>query len=283
MWAVCLIFVLLLFFNVSGWIHHIARIPRIKRCSSELHTDPDVTNIPVEDGQRPRRVTRQVQSHIFCVSYPARIILNVICDIRQIVVNDPFAAKAALVRSIAARVVAGEFSGSARIAARDPECVALGILYFHINYHIGLINPAGGLARAADRARVETEVAAAAVALHEVQYVFVERKGAAPAAAAVSRIVDKLESQLGAQVGNVAKMARRDASASSQVEIETAATEIEALVDELRQMKKRAADAAADAKQQIVALEAKLASFAGNTEAAVTNITVRREMEIVLL
>ena len=61
-------------------------------------------------------------------------------------------------------------------------------------------------------------------------------------------------------------MARRDASASSQVEIETAATEMEALIDELRQMKKRAADAAADAKQQIVALEAKLAFSAGNTK-----------------
>ena len=179
-----------------------------------------------------------------------------------------FATKAALVRSIAVRVIAGEFDGSSSLASRDPECMALGVSHQSIDYHIGLINPDGGLARAADRARVETEVASAAVALHEVQYVFVERKGAAPAAAAVSRIMDKLESQLGAQVGNVAKMARRDASASSQVEIETAATEIEALVDELRQMKKRAADAAADAKQQIVALEAKLASSAGETKAA---------------
>ena len=118
---------------------------------------------------------------------------------------DPFAAKAAMVRLMATRLVAGEFNGSSRRAASEPECVALGIVSSNIEYHIGLMNPAGGLARAADRARVETEVAAAAVALHEVQYVFVERNGAAPAAAAVSRIVDKLESQLGAQVGNVAK------------------------------------------------------------------------------
>ena len=125
------------------------------------------------------------------------------CDFRQVVVIDPFAAKAALVKSIAARVVAGEFKGSAHFASRDPECVALGIDSRNIEYHIGLINPAGGLARAADRARVKTEEAATGVALHEVQYVFVERRGLAPAAAAVSQIVAKLEYQLGAQVGNV--------------------------------------------------------------------------------
>ena len=179
---------------------------------------------------------------------------------------DLFATKAALVRSIAVRVVDGEFNGSSRLASRDPECMALGVSPQSIDYHIGLINPSGGLARVADRARVETEVAAAAVALREVQFVFVERKGSSPVAVAVSQIVSKLESQLGAQVGNVAKMARREASASSQVEIETAATEMEALIGELRQMKKRAADAAADAKQQIVALEAKLAFSAGNTK-----------------
>ena len=63
-------------------------------------------------------------------------------------------------------------------------------------------------------------------------------------------------------------MARRDASASSQVEIEDAATQREALEDELRRMKKRAADATADARQQIAALEAKLASSAGKTNPA---------------
>ena len=116
---------------------------------------------------------------------------------------DLFATKAALVRSIAVRVVAGEFNGSSRLASRDPECMALGVSPQSIDYHIGLINPSGGLARVADRARVETEVAAAAVAVRDVQIVFVERGGAAPAAAAVSQIVAKLEYQLGAQVGNV--------------------------------------------------------------------------------
>ena len=130
----------------------------------------------------------------------AKIMINVF---RQISVAGSSAAKAALVRSIAVRVVAGEFNGSALIASRNAECMALGVTHQSIEYHIGLINPAGGLARAADRARVETEVAAAGVALHEVQFVFVERKGLAPAAAAVSQIVAKLEYQLGAQVGNV--------------------------------------------------------------------------------
>ena len=65
-----------------------------------------------------------------------------------------------------ARVVSGEFEGSARRAANDPECIALGVDYRNIEYHISLINPADRLARAADRARVETETAAAAAGLH---------------------------------------------------------------------------------------------------------------------
>ena len=80
-------------------------------------------------------------------------------------------AKAALVRSMAARVVSGEFEGSAFRAANDHECIALGVNSRNIEYHISLINPADRLARAADRARVETEVAAAAVALQEVQFI----------------------------------------------------------------------------------------------------------------
>ena len=66
------------------------------------------------------------------------------------------AAKAALVRSIAIRVVSGEFNGSLSLASRDLECMARGVSHQSIDYHIGLINPSGGLARAADRARVET-------------------------------------------------------------------------------------------------------------------------------
>jgi len=190
-----------------------------------------------------------------------------ICHFRTLSGVGTDAAKAALKRSMAARCVAGDFNGSARRAASDPECIALGVGPSAIAYHMNLINPDASLARAADRARVATEAAAAAVESQSVQFIFVERGGAAPAAMAVSRIVDTLETGLATQVGNVVKMARRDGSASSQVEIETASSEKKTLVEELRQMKTCAAAAAVEAQRaaavaarQIARLEAELSS-----------------------
>jgi len=176
---------------------------------------------------------------------------------------------------MAARCVAGDFNGSAWHAANDPECIALGIDDRNIQYHIDSIDPDASLARAADRARVATEAAAAAVESQSVKFIFVERGGSAPAAVAVSRIVDTLETELAPQVRNVTKMARRDASLSAQVEIETASSEKTTLVEELRQMKARAAAAAAEAQRaaavaarQIARLEAELASSAEKIKAA---------------
>ena len=92
---------------------------------------------------------------------------------------------------------------------------------------------------------------------------------------AVSRIVDTLETELAPQVRHVTKMARRDASLSAQIEIETASSEKKTLVEELRQMKARAAAAAAEAQRaaavaarQIARLEAELASSAEKIKAA---------------
>jgi len=45
-------------------------------------------------------------------------------------------------------------------------------------------------------------------------FIFVERDGSASAAAAVSGIMSKLESELGARVGEVAHLARCEASAA---------------------------------------------------------------------
>ena len=42
---------------------------------------------------------------------------------------------------MAARCIDGEFDENAWLAASDPECIALGITYQSIEYHIGLINP----------------------------------------------------------------------------------------------------------------------------------------------
>ncbi len=55
----------------------------------------------------------------------------------------------------------GEFDGSAFKAAQDPECVQLGVIRSNIQYHMARLDPASAAARAADRARVATETAAA--------------------------------------------------------------------------------------------------------------------------
>ena len=64
--------------------------------------------------------------------------------------------KAAVVRSMAERCVAGEFEGSARRASFDPDCIRFGIDESHIRYHMNKVEPAAAAARAAERARVAT-------------------------------------------------------------------------------------------------------------------------------
>ena len=49
---------------------------------------------------------------------------------RSNVVVDPKVAKSALIRSIAARCIDGEFDESAWLAASDPECIALGVTLY---------------------------------------------------------------------------------------------------------------------------------------------------------
>ena len=62
---------------------------------------------------------------------------------------------------MAERCIAGEFNGSSFIAAQDPDCVRLGINESSIRYRLVACNPAAAANRAADRARVATETAAA--------------------------------------------------------------------------------------------------------------------------
>ncbi len=66
-----------------------------------------------------------------------------------------------LVRCMAERCLAGEIGGSAVNASRAPECIRLGVDEFNIRYNIGRGDFAAAAARAADRARVATETAAA--------------------------------------------------------------------------------------------------------------------------
>ena len=82
---------------------------------------------------------------------------------------------------MAKRCVAGEFEGSAKRASHDPECIRLGVDESVIRYHVNKIgDPAAVAARAAERARVATETAAAEAARIPVRIVFVERAGAKP-------------------------------------------------------------------------------------------------------
>ena len=179
--------------------------------------------------------------------------------------------KAALVRSMAERCVAGEFEGSARRASHNPDCIRLGIDESTIRYHMNKVEPAAAAARAAERARVATESAAAEAARVPVQVVFVERAGAQPAAAAFEAAVGVIESQIGVRVKRVAKHAREEASTTLQSELEEEAERREALETELEEFKLR------DATQQlelrastarIAALEANLARASSSSATA---------------
>ena len=69
-------------------------------------------------------------------------------------VVDPFVEKSHVVREMADRCLAGEFGGSSWLAAKEPECVALGIIPQNITYHMDKLDPVAAAARAGDRARV---------------------------------------------------------------------------------------------------------------------------------
>ena len=192
--------------------------------------------------------------------------------------------KAALVRSMAERCVAGEFEGSAKRAAHDPECIRLGIYERTIRYHMDKIDSATGAARAAERARVATETAAAEAARVPVQFIFVERAGAKPASAAVKAAIGVIESQIGVRVKSVAKHAREEASTALQSELEDEAERREALETELEALKLRDATQRLEvvaSTARIAALEAKLArtssSAAGAAAAAVAAIGAAKE------
>jgi hypothetical protein len=105
-----------------------------------------------------------------------------------------------------------------------------------IRYQIGIGDPAAAAARAAERARVATETAAAEAAHVPVKIVFVERGGSAPAAVAVEAAIGVIESQIGVQVGRVAKRAREEASTTLQAELKVEAERREALEAELDEL-----------------------------------------------
>ena len=179
--------------------------------------------------------------------------------------------KAALVRSMAERCVAGEFEGSARRASHNPDCIRLGIDESTIRYHMNKVEPAAAAARAAERARVATESAAAEAARVPVKVVFVERAGAQPAAAAFETAIGVMKSHLGVHLKRVAECAREDASTALQSELEVEAEEREALETELEALKSRDATQRLEllaSTARIAALEANLASASSSSATA---------------
>ena len=56
-------------------------------------------------------------------------------------VVDPFVEKSHVVREMADRCLAGEFGGSSWLAAKEPECVALGIIPQNITCHMDKLDP----------------------------------------------------------------------------------------------------------------------------------------------
>ena len=74
------------------------------------------------------------------------------------------------------------------------------------------------------------------VARVPIKFIFVERAGAKPAAEAVAAAVGVLESQIGVQVGRVAKRAREEASTALQAKLEVEAERSEALQAELDEL-----------------------------------------------
>jgi hypothetical protein len=148
----------------------------------------------------------------------------------------------------------------------------LGLSESAIRYHMNKVeDPAAVAARAAERARVATESAAAEAALVPVKVIFVERAGAQPVAAAFEAAAGVIESQIGVRVKRVAKHAREEASTALQSELEEEAERREALETELKEFMLRDATQRLELRAstaRIAALEANLASASSSSATA---------------
>jgi len=94
---------------------------------------------------------------------------------------------------MAERCFSGEYGGSSRNAAMSPITAKMGISRGAIQYRMDHIDPDAFVARATDRERVRTEVAAAEAAGHCVKIVFAERGGSASAQKTLTNLTSKLQ------------------------------------------------------------------------------------------
>ncbi len=80
-------------------------------------------------------------------------------------------------------------------------------------------------------------------------FVFVERGGSASAVAAVSEIIGKLESDMESHIWEVAHLARCDASAAHQAELQAAEVETSELKKKLCELKARQSERETEARR----------------------------------
>ena len=110
--------------------------------------------------------------------------------------------------------------------------------------------PSEAANRAADRARAATAAAEVAMVPGNTHtFVFVERGGSASATEAISGIVGKIESELGSRFGDVAHLARCEASAVHQAELEAAKLETAETKKKLFELKARESERETEARR----------------------------------
>ncbi len=96
-------------------------------------------------------------------------------------------------QAMAERCISGEYGGSSWNAAMSPITAKKGISRGVIQHRMDQIDPDAFAARATDRERVRTEVAAAEAAGHCVKIVFAERGGSASAQKTLTKLTAKLQ------------------------------------------------------------------------------------------
>ena len=172
--------------------------------------------------------------------------------------------------------MAGEFGGSYRLAAREPECVALDISHQLIQYHMDQKRPLAAADRAVDRVWVAAEAAAATSARGVTPVcVFVERGGSASAATAVLGIVGKIECELEARIGKAVHLARHDAATAHQAELEVVEMETVDIKKRMKDLKAQQSELETEARRfakevgrEIALLQGRLAGEQKRADAA---------------
>jgi len=185
---------------------------------------------------------------------------------------------------MALRCASGEFEGSARRAAGDPECISLGVDEANIRYYMKQINPTEAAARAAERERVESLAAAAEENGQKVKFLFVERGGAPQAEKALAAVLDTIEKKVSNVVTLTTNHARQQERIERQSELESVVLSHEESLIEMQARFKAKLDAELKritevADRETKALQAESRRAAESAERAIAKIESQLEGE----